>query len=767
MGPINLRVRYRPVRIGWCVQEGNLEEYRKALRLTHTLWGGRFNPIIPLGNPELARSLVKVFRVDCLYCIGRSPEAEALCAEFKHLFWPIFEEGLFIEGQDGLEATFLDVYHPARHFYDSHPKDRERPRRKGTLVRWDPTDRLADVLLATFGAYPAEDDTGIDYQALFQKFLAAPDFNVTNTGVLPQGLIKEVTPSVLTAFDLHPDHFAWGRDDPGLYYGDVSDFTDVVNFWNLRASGIDVLYYDPACHDRLHEMTDHYLGLLRGRPKDPSGGGSRVAIWNKSRDIDVDLAPFGTELMRSVVSAAVWNGLNIKPPLMGFEEQSVLGTVSGDGPISATFALPPKPFFDDVTLHTQNVVVLVRPLVTDENVVLKPPYFPELNEYYGREAYFDNHAVRSEREGLGIVTGVTVSDLTVRALDVRTLVKKIFEACGMSAIPSPAGLVGWRLIGQMGGLQGCRVFKIAGVRELIRKYSLDQSFTRSDAVRTIGEVDPPSGRPRFSDYEHLYIEARERGSLKPADAFNYLLKKGVFRAGLRLLCPNCELKNWIHLDDIRTVSRCGDCGRDFNITSQLRDRDWAFRRSGVFGRDDHQAGGIPVALTLQQLQTALRTRVLAYTTGTELEPASANIQKCETDFVLLAESLPERTLQVVIGECKARGEITDDDVQKLALVADALTENRSCEAFIVFSKTDQFTPDEVERCKAAKGEYEQRVILLSSRELEPYRMYERAEKEFFIPRSAISLTDMVQATRNIYFEPRPKSPAQPPGAVPA
>jgi hypothetical protein len=42
-------------------------------------------------------------------------------------------------------------------------------------------------------------------------------------------------------------------------------------------------------------------------------------------------------------------------------------------------------------------------------------------------------------------------------------------------------------------------------------------------------------------------------------------------------------------------------------------------------------------------------------------------------------------------------------VEKLALAADALTANRDCEAFIVFSKTDQFRPEEVERCKAAQG----------------------------------------------------------------
>jgi|SRR5271157_697183 len=285
--------------LAWCVQENNLEEYRKALRVTHTLWGGQFNPVIPLGDAELARSLVRVFRVDCLYCMGRSGEGDALLADFKHLFWPTYHKELFIKEPRGAVPTFLDVYHPARHFYESHVKDRERPTANGMLIRWVPTDRLADVLLATYGAYPAKDDIGIDYEVLFQKYLVAHEVNVTEDGALPQGAYKEITPWALTQFDLDPDHVAWGRDDPGLYYGDSRDFTDLVNFWNLRASRIQVLFYDPECHVRLHEMTDHYLGVLRKRPKNPTGWQDWVTIWNKSLDTNIDLTSFGTGLIRS------------------------------------------------------------------------------------------------------------------------------------------------------------------------------------------------------------------------------------------------------------------------------------------------------------------------------------------------------------------------------------------------------------------------------------------------------------------------------------
>jgi hypothetical protein len=221
------------------------------------------------------------------------------------------------------------------------------------------------------------------------------------------------------------------------------------------------------------------------------------------------------------------------------------------------------------------------------------------------------------------------------------------------------------------------------------------------------------------------------------------------------------LDSWVHLDDARTVSRCEYCGKDFNITPQLKDRDWAYRRSGLFGRDDHQRGGIPVALMLQQLQTAMHDNILAYTTGTDLDSITADIQKCETDFVLIVEAPRTNALKVAIGECKSDGgEITADDVTKLTRVANALTA-KSCEAFIIFSKTSSFTPEEVERCKAAQAKYGRRVILLSERELKPYYLYEQTAKEFEIDQYASSFDETAQATHNIYFEPRPKAPAPP------
>jgi len=304
---------------------------------------------------------------------------------------------------------------------------------------------------------------------------------------------------------------------------------------------------------------------------------------------------------------------------------------------------------------------------------------------------------------LSPITGLTRSDLTLHALPTRELIARIFEAFGMKAEASQPGLIASRLIKQMGGLQRCRVFKIAGVRDSIDKYGSLDSFTKSGAIQIIGQNDPATGRPNFANFEGLFIEQRKAPKLKPEHAFAFLLRNRVFRPGLKLKCIHCQLDYWLALDDIATEVTCELCGNAFNITAQLHDRDWAYRRSGLFGREDHQQGSIPVAITLQQLDTMLSTEMI-YTTAMNISPVSADIAPCETDFVVVGQPNYERRVPLAIGECKAKGEITEGDVRNLTKVADAFRRMR-IQPFIVFAKTASFTPEETVRCQTAQDQY--------------------------------------------------------------
>src|SRR5579863_9529088 len=108
MSNLSLTIRYRPVRIGWCVEQGNWDDLRTALRLTHIFWGGKFNPIIPVGAAT-AKHLVKQFRVDVLFPVGGDPEVIEFTKASEALPWPLPEN----ERVFGYRTpNFLDISHP-------------------------------------------------------------------------------------------------------------------------------------------------------------------------------------------------------------------------------------------------------------------------------------------------------------------------------------------------------------------------------------------------------------------------------------------------------------------------------------------------------------------------------------------------------------------------------------------------------------------------------------------------------------------------------
>jgi hypothetical protein len=71
--------------------------------------------------------------------------------------------------------------------------------------------------------------------------------------------------------------------------------------------------------------------------------------------------------------------------------------------------------------------------------------------------------------------------------------------------------------------------------------------------------------------------------------------------------------------------------------------------------------------------------------------------------------------------------------------------------FIHFAKLAPFSDDEVALAKSLNGEYQQRVILLTDRELEPFHLYERTQVETGIVTHGGSLEECARVTSAIYF----------------
>lgn len=755
-----MRLRYRPLRLGWCVQAGDLEGFRKAVAQSFVLWGGRYNPIIPIDNVAHAEDLIRLYRVDALIAASDAPAVHAFIAGQKHLPWPVFSKGLFVHETGGsARCAVLDLLHPlARLDQDARPA--ALPVEPGIeFHEWDASDPLADVFSCTYGVLPPLAETGVDYKAAASFKLVGQRHVIPNGGELAVDNPGRWTLAALNRAYLEPHYSVTNFWDPaGVYVGYADDMGDLVNFWNLRAADVELLFHDPGQADRTAAVEGAWIGRVRKSPRKGFAQG-RVAVWSRHDGPAVDPARFGEGVILCAVDQTQWNGLNLKAPIMHFGQRSALASLNErDGKIDAAFALTDRPFAPGMASSDQKYVLSIDPgigLFGNERQTLHAPFLPALNEYLGRNLHYDWKAARAEPDSVGLVTRVSTTDIRMRALDVGQLTAEVFRSAGIEATPSKPGLICSTLINQMGGLGGCRVFKVAGVRALIEKHKPDQSFSRSTAKLTIRGQE---GIMPIAAYKDLYIEPRPHGTDLTNDAvMSYLLDHRVFRAGLKFDCPNCRLEFWRSLDEAGERVQCEYCGSEFNAASQLRDKDWAFRRSGLFGRDDNQEGALPVVLALQQLmQMHGGGEEAFFTTALNLAPTGAAIRYCETDFSVIAPQARDGRIQLVIGECKNHSPISADDVRNLTEVADAFPTDRF-DTFIAFAKLAAFTPEEIALVSGVNTEYRRRLILLTDRELEPYFIYERTVEEFDIDQTAVSFEDLAKATHGIFLEPRPRA----------
>jgi hypothetical protein len=118
---LRVKIAYRPLRIGWAIRAGDLNAFRTAVRLSFTLWGGAFNPIIVVDRQEQAKNLVDQFRVDVILPIGSSDELQSFNKQFPHLITPFFPNQIFLDdGLGGSRSQVLDVHNALVHL-DGQP----------------------------------------------------------------------------------------------------------------------------------------------------------------------------------------------------------------------------------------------------------------------------------------------------------------------------------------------------------------------------------------------------------------------------------------------------------------------------------------------------------------------------------------------------------------------------------------------------------------------------------------------------------------------
>jgi hypothetical protein len=759
MATTTLRVHHRPLRIGFLVEDGSVQQLVRAAELNTGLWGGIFNPVIPVRDDSSGlEQLAKAFRVDLLYPVAKSPRLTAAMAKVPWLPWPRSwaRESSQDDSPDALYLAALDVSAIFQRYWETD--FRSGGESDCILPQWDPADPLAPIFLLQCGAYPQI--TGRDLAKDYLGALRAKSSPVASGDVMPDEWVQRHVPLSVTADQLKPDRAS--REGAGVFWGDPSKFADLAMFWNLRASGGHPIFCPSTAPDRLRDAASAFLRLHWPQVQRLNTFQRRLRLWLMDQaEMDAGnrfaaaVRPEGSEFVINPFNRSdLWSGAGILP-VYEFEEHSILADVEkrGDG-ARVSFEEPEKPLPKELgtRVRNQHWVVTVRPLGEHDtdDLTLSPPYIPELNLEYSRWLAHGFGDVRVEREGIGFIEEVTSRNLTISKLRAREVINGVFSIFGLATGQSRAGLIAERLIRQCGGLEGCRVFKIPGARRLLESDAVKDGAVWSYATKTIYDKAGPEAT--FEAHKNLFIEYREKQQLSPHDVVTYLLKKQLLRAGLRLTCPTCTLDGWVSLDRLTEEFRCEYCGHVSVLATQLKDRgDWRFRLSGLLARPEGEQGAIPVAMTLLQLLRRHNSTggAFLWTTGLTLKKGGLS---CEADLAVIERNRFTDAPAIVLGECKGRLGIDAEDVRKLSSVAEVLRE-KSLDCYLLFAKSDaQFTPPELELLRSLR-ERGFPLILFTAKNLEPYEPYDDSMKDIIPHRYGHTLKEMADNSAALYLSP--------------
>jgi hypothetical protein len=515
MDTLRVDICYRPLRIGWAIKSGDFDAFRKAVRYSCALWGGRFNPILFVDHENESSRIIDLFRVDVIIPVGDSDEVKAFSKKYPYLINPFFHNSIFVKGSEH--------YHPYSHILDIHNALaylRDKPEWKQIkdfglhYYSWLREDPLADVFLSQLGSYPDKDEVGEDYLKLLSSATEVTQIFLDATKPISTDMIDHPSISYISRYGIEQHYrISRGWKSAGFFVGSVKNLGDLVCHWNLRACDVPLWFIDPQYLERYTILIPAWEKAMHdhvSRYRDEWD--RKLAVWTQWKDLDEACKPFGeSKLMRCRISDGTWNGLNVQAPMMYLGEASVLGVMSsGDNKPKVSFALSDKPFCGDTWFHQQHLVASVSfigGLNGDEQHTFHAPYLPELNEFYARTMHFEYNKLRIEPERIGIVIDATDHDSFLYALPVSELVNRIFDMAGYNVKLSPAGLITKQLITRLGGVQGGRVFKVPGVRRLLRTHGPKASITKRAALQIIGSKDPDRPDAKFSDHEDLYIES--------------------------------------------------------------------------------------------------------------------------------------------------------------------------------------------------------------------------------------------------------------------
>ena len=688
MASISASLTLRPTRIGFLVDPFDDKSLRKIFQISTCLWGGLFNPIIPvtdelpeawrerhfqLADPSpqrLAQGYVEFFEPD-VFVESREGLFEKIGLgkgelEFGHSRVISLDSFSTYQAQHEGDVPFgLSVYFVYKRLYEREFKFVSRHKQNIALI--DSTGVDNAFVAANFGEFPTEGLLQSVERAYRHAFdpVSLPATAETWTRVLKEGFDL---PLDFTNEGLRREPDGWS--EPTLFVVDPSSTLDLIDLWNLRQFHPQIMGVPLAW---LTEGKDFIAEIVRSnhRPLNANGVMIRTA-FQFGRSIAEDRAK------AALADAGLAGGAGLEAPctlkfrydrIWQCDRSDSLACPPRRASISAakadldlplsmeaqysgcqfrTLAPEMAPRFSFSFARWVNVLAFNRYGRFDDLALTLPSSFTDLSQHRLRLA----GTAMISREGWVLPQQHKDHGEYIRIPPGKQAITDWLGSRGVKAEPSDPGRIADQILSSLKGLWGVRTIADRDTLKLLDHMS---KSVRKHADGKIEEFpDRAVEVKRWKD-----LMSRRAQSHFGGVSLEDFVEANILRLGLALQCPHCFKSNWFGIDNLRTTVTCERCLKSFGFPQgslNFERTPWQYRVVGPYSVPNYAEGAYATVLALNVFARGLGGDHANVTYATGLNFRFGEDLPFEVDFRLWYQwrrllEVPEEPV-LVFGESK-------------------------------------------------------------------------------------------------------------------
>lgn len=687
MGTIHADIRLRPTRFAFMVKPDELETLRTIFEVNTCLWGGKFNPVIPVFKRRPQWWDRKPHRFETPQAIVNGyldyfePDILVVTSGLQDSTFG-FDKDRVISLEQLVADSEWDSSDLVSHGTSVLSLYRDLYKREFQFAKRDPDNFLyvesqgsshAAMCAAIFGAFPKKGRLA-QLRADFDDVFTPQQVRLGSNTVA--ALFERVgrTPLHLTqeGLEIDFDH----AKDPKLFVLDSTKPADLIDYWNLRA-GVSPIVPIPLQY--VSELSPFVRSFIesnyRPLPRNRNGVMIRPSVmFGRSIPEEECNALFAEHFRVETPGAnsmqtwypAIWTNqseLMVAPtrPRVTAAENSHYIPLEAETFNIQFDALEPS-FAEKFGGEARwvNVVKLGDGSYSDGLATVYPenyrdPRLPDFGNGIGQ--------ILPTREGYVAFCRYSGMPHFWQLESATAAIRRWLEGRQIKARISGSGRATQQIVQTLGGLG--RIGAIAN-REIVKLFD--------------GLSRKPINKTMQHDNFRNCVQNAGKGSVWNRNAFQILVDKNAVEIGLEVCCTKCGNWSWYALQFLANELACQLCLKAYAFPATDpgggKSTRWAYRVVGPFAQPNYAQGGYAAALSMRFFSNVLGPQrgKVAWAAGQELTMPDGS--KAEADFILWyrREKMfgARFQTQTIFGEAKSFGRdtFTTDDVARMKALAE-------------------------------------------------------------------------------------------------